>query len=166
MANDSACTDDGARRVGEGLLARSLPEPEWTHGAHFAATVYLLRVRPDIDLDRLMPGIIWRYNAAVGRPNSDQRGYHETITRFYLAAVRAFLAREPGGGLGETISRLTESSFGQRAFPLRYWSPEVLGSVEARRVWVEPDRAPLDLATCSLVPSRDGDSRWKPRPQN
>ena len=27
--------------------------------------------------------------------------------------------------------------------PLRHWSPEVLGSPEARRSWVEPDRGAL-----------------------
>lgn len=28
-------------RVAEGLLNRSLPKAEWTHEAHFAATMYL-----------------------------------------------------------------------------------------------------------------------------
>lgn len=163
MASEVGVWGDAAvRRIGEGLLDRSLPEPEWTHQAHLAATVYLLLERPGLDLDRLLPGIIWRYNAAVGTPNSDQRGYHETITRFYLAAVRAFLARVPPDGTGATVTRLARSSFGQRGFALRFWRPETLRSVEARRVWVEPDLRPLDLATCPLEPLAGGEAQWKP----
>ena len=36
--------DDAAvRHVGEGLLARTLPKPEWTHEAHLAACLWLIR---------------------------------------------------------------------------------------------------------------------------
>ena len=42
----------------KGLLARTLPRPEWTHEAHLAATTYLLLKRPDIDLDEELPGLI------------------------------------------------------------------------------------------------------------
>ncbi len=44
-------------RIGEGLLARTLPRADWTHEAHLAATIYLLSSRPDIDLDAELPGI-------------------------------------------------------------------------------------------------------------
>ena len=45
-------------RIGEGLLARTLPRPDWTHEAHLAATSYLLTRRPEIDLDSELPEII------------------------------------------------------------------------------------------------------------
>ena len=45
-------------RVGEGLLARSLPRAEWTHEAHLAATTYLLLKHPEINLDTALPGLI------------------------------------------------------------------------------------------------------------
>jgi hypothetical protein len=38
-------------------------------------------------LEEIRRGII-AYNAAVGTPNSDTRGYHETITAFYVWAIR------------------------------------------------------------------------------
>ena len=40
---------------------------------------------------------------------------------------------------------LIRSRFAQHDFPLDYYSREHLFSVEARRVWVEPDRAPFDF---------------------
>ena len=47
---------------------------------------------PDIDLDAELPGIIRRFNESVGGVNSDTQGYHETITRTYVAGVRLFLS--------------------------------------------------------------------------
>jgi hypothetical protein len=148
--------DEEVAQVGEGVLSRTLPEPEWTHQAHFAALVHLLRDRPEIDLDRHLPRIIWRYNIAVGTPNNESRGYHETITRFYLMAVRVFLARlEDEAGPGTIVTRLVNSAFGQVGFPLRYYERDVLQ-------WVEPDLAPFDFETCPMEPDDAmTDARWK-----
>ena len=49
-------TDAEIVRIGEGLLARTLPRADWTHEAHLAATTYLLTRRPDIDLDARAAG--------------------------------------------------------------------------------------------------------------
>ena len=89
--------DAAVVRVGEGLLARTLPRAEWTHEAHLAACLWLLRERPDIDLDEALPGIVRGYNAAVGGVNDDAQGYHDTITRAYLAGARAHLASRATG---------------------------------------------------------------------
>ncbi len=53
-------------RIGEGLIARTLPRPDWTHEAHLAAMTYLLVRRPDIDLGAQLPDIIRSYHASVG----------------------------------------------------------------------------------------------------
>ena len=98
-----------------------------------------------------MPKIIRRYNEATGGVNSDTEGYHETITQFYLKAIRAALARLPAGtALWETCNRVIGSPFGDRAFPLAFYSRERLFSVEARRHWVEPDLKPLDFDPIAL----------------
>ena len=36
--------DTDVVHIGEGLVARTLPRPEWTHEAHLAATTYLCGV--------------------------------------------------------------------------------------------------------------------------
>ncbi|MBX9886024.1 MAG: hypothetical protein K2X68_13745 [Novosphingobium sp.] len=135
--------DDAAvRRVGEGLLARSLPRPEWTHEAHLAACLWLLRERPDFVPERDMPGTISAYNLAVGTENSDSVGYHETLTQLYIRGVRAFAETLPeGAGLVEAVNALLASEIGDRQWPLCFYSKERLFSVEARRGWVEPDLA-------------------------
>jgi hypothetical protein len=129
-------------RIGEGLLARTLPRPDWTHEAHLAATTYLLTRRPDVDIDRDLPGIIRGYNESVGGVNSDSEGYHETITRLFLHGVRLFFAEasahEP---LHELVNELLLSPMGRRDWPLRFYSRERLFSVAARRDFIAPDVA-------------------------
>ena len=128
--------------IGEGLLARTLPRAEWTHEAHLAATTYLLLRRPDLDLDRELPGLIRRYNESVGGVNSDSEGYHETITQVFLHGVRLFLSEaDTAEPPHELVNELLLSPMGRRDWPLRFYSPEMLFSVEARRDFVAPDIA-------------------------
>ena len=144
-------TEAEVAAIGEGLLTRTLPKEDWTHAAHCTAAVYLLKRRPDLDLPSELPGIIRAYNEATGVPNSDTDGYHETITQFYIRAVRAFLARVPHDAtLADTCNRLIASSFGERNFPLRFYSRDRLFSVEGRRGWLDPDLQPLEFDDISL----------------
>lgn len=127
--------------VGEGLIARTLPRPEWTHEAHLAACLYIVREREDIAAERDLPGIIARYNESVGGMNDDTQGYHETITQVFIAAIRAHLAEHPAGeGLVQSVNALLASERGTRDWPLRFYSRERLFSVEARRGFIEPDQ--------------------------
>ena len=137
-------SDEAVAHVGEGLLTRILPRDEWTHEAHLAATTYLLLKHPEIDLDVELPRLIRRYNESVGGVNSDSEGYHETITRVYLRGVRLFLAEaDPREPLFELVNELLLSPMGRREWPLRFYSPQHLFSVEARRNWVRPDLASI-----------------------
>ena len=132
-------SDAEIERIGEGLIARTLSREDWTHEAHLAATTWLL-LRTDIDLDTELPGIIRRFNESVGGVNSDTEGYHETITRTFLAGVRLFLAEVKNGeALYEIVNGLLLSPMGRRDWPLRFYSRELLSSVEARRGSVDPD---------------------------
>jgi hypothetical protein len=133
-------SDAEIEHIGEGLLERSLLRAEWTHEAHLAATTYLLLRRPDLDIDRKLPGIIRSFNESVGGVNSDTEGYHETITRVFLRGVRLFLEdADVSDPLHELVNELLSSPVGRRDWPLRFYSPQRLFSVEARRHLVEPD---------------------------
>ena len=133
-------SDAEIEHIGEGLLARTLPRKEWTHEAHLAATTYLLLKRPDVNVDRELPELIRRYNESVGGVNSDSEGYHETITRVFLHGLRLFLEEaDRSDPLHELVNELLLSPMGRRDWPLRFYSPQRLFSVEARRQFVEPD---------------------------
>jgi hypothetical protein len=135
--------DDAAvRHVGEGLLARTLPKPEWTHEAHLAACLWLLTERPDIDAERDLPAIISAYNEAVGGVNDATQGYHHTITLTYVAAVRDLLARvAPALPLAEKVNILLAAPQGRRDWPLTLYSRDRLFSVDARLSYLPPDLA-------------------------
>jgi hypothetical protein len=136
---DPFTSDEEIATIGYGLLGRTLPKTAWTHAAHFAATLWLLQCRPEVEISREMPGIIRGYNEATGGANTDTGGYHETITQASIRAARAFLVEAPLRPLFVTCNALMQSRLGSPEWLLEYWTRSRLFSVEARRKWLEPD---------------------------
>jgi hypothetical protein len=135
------------RRIGHGLIDLSLPKAEWTHAAHFAAALWLMRYRSGRNLAQLMPELIRAYNEATGVANTPTAGYHETITQASLRAARATLARHsPTVPVYEIANALLASPLGRSDWLLEFWSKPLLFSIEARREWCDPDRKPLPFA--------------------
>ena len=90
-------TDDaGIERIACGLIDRTLPKPEWTHRAHFAAALWLLS-HPDV-LAKAggMAPIIRQYNEATGVRNNDSGGYHARGGGDVGRQLRRVLGRRPG----------------------------------------------------------------------
>lgn len=121
---------------------RTLPHAEWTHAAHLRiAWLHLARYSLDEAHLRMRAGII-RLNAAHGLVESPERGYHETLTRVWLALVAAARARDPGA---DSASFLASHALGRDA-PLRHYTRERLFSLPARAMFVPPDVEPLPTA--------------------
>ena len=89
-------------------------------------------------------------NDAHGTANTDSGGYHETITAAYVVLIAEFLRRAEASDrdLAEHVQALLASPVASREALLVFYSKPRLFSVEARRGWVEPDRAPLSLDAC------------------
>lgn len=134
----TALTNTDIERIARGVIDRTLPKAEWTHAAHFAAALWMI-TRHGPDAERLMPGMIRAYNEATNTPNTDTGGYHETITLASLRAARFMLEAHPDTALSDVLAALMAREFGKSGWLLAYWRKETLFSVEARRVWVEPD---------------------------
>ncbi|MFN7398161.1 MAG: hypothetical protein ACK5SX_03645 [Sandaracinobacter sp.] len=92
----------------------------------------LILEHPEIALDQELRGIVSSYNEAVGGVNDSRQSSYETLTRFWRANARAFLAADPTGA---------------RDAALRHFGRDRLFSVAARLGVVEPDlmRFPLDI---------------------
>jgi hypothetical protein len=127
--------------IGRGLLDCTLPKADWTHAAHFAAALWLI----ERDEGSRIAAAIRAYNESVGTPNTDSSGYHETITQASMRVARVFRAARKDLPLYRVCNELMMSEPRRSDWLLRYWSREVLFSVEARRRWVEPDLRPLEL---------------------
>jgi len=137
----SSLTDADIERIGRGMAGLSLPKAEWTHAAHFAAALWL--IRSGVDAEAEMPRLIRAYNVTTGGENTDTAGYHETITQASLRATRAWLAARPGVSLAEALAGLLASPCGRSDWLLAHWSRERLFSPVARRAWTDPDLQPL-----------------------
>lgn len=137
-------SDAEVRHLGEGLLACTLTRAEWTHEAHLASCLWLLVERPDIVPERDLPAIIRRFNESIGGINDDMQGYHETITQCFIIGARQVLGRtDEALPLWQKVNTLLMMPEGRRDWPLAFYSRDRLFSVEARLVFVAPDRTPL-----------------------
>ncbi len=136
------------QRIAEAFNDCTLPESEWSHEAHLRVGLWhLLRYSPTEALDRLRAGIR-KFNTACGIANTDTSGYHETITRFYVAIIEHFLERsdEPTAATDSSIDQLAEkliTTYGDKHLPFDYYSRDRLMSPLARRQGIEPDLKPL-----------------------
>ncbi len=118
---------------------RTLAEAAWTHSAHLrVAWMHLERFGFDEAHLRMRVGII-RLNAAHGLVETAERGYHETLTRTWLALVGD--ARERGP-CADSVAFVATGAPDRQA-PLRHYSRERLFSLAARATFVAPDLAPL-----------------------
>ncbi|WP_260923392.1 hypothetical protein [Novosphingobium sp. 9] len=123
-----------------GLLNRSLPKVQWTHEAHFAAVLWLLRHRPESSEPAALRAIIRAYNEATGTANTDSSGYHHTITLASLRAAKAWLDDRQ---LADVLAEIMASSLGRSDWLLMHWSRGRLFSPLARRDWVAPNLVDL-----------------------
>ncbi|MEZ5681937.1 MAG: hypothetical protein R3E14_11680 [Erythrobacter sp.] len=139
-------TDDDFARLATSVLDASLPHGEWTHEAHFALALWMLRHRPEGASPQDFRRIIMRLNDAHGTPNTDNSGYHHTITIASIEAARSCLSRHDGNEpLAHVLKSLVDGPCGRSGWILAYWSRDRLFSVAARRDWVEPDLQTLSF---------------------
>lgn len=135
-------TDDEIGALARDMMACQLPKARWTHAAHFAAALWLLRERGAAAFDE-MPGLIRRYNESVGGRNTDTEGYHETITQASLRVASRALAAAGDAPLTAVLADMMAGTYGRSGWIFDYWTKERLLSAEARRAWLAPDLAPL-----------------------
>ena len=128
------------------FLACAIPREEWTHRAHLVVGAWhVQRYGPEEALARLRVGIR-RLNEANGVANSATSGYHETITRAFVALLAQLLGACPAGmSPGERVVRVVDGPLADKDVLLAFYSQAHLMSAAARAGWIEPDLAPLEL---------------------
>lgn len=112
---------------------------EWTHAAHLTAALWYCRNHDLETATAKMREGIFKLNAAHGTPNTPKRGYHETLTIIWMRVIAHFLsATETKSSLKDAANAVIEV-FNDSAFPLKFYSRELLFSPPARAKYVEPD---------------------------
>jgi hypothetical protein len=121
-----------------------LPKERWTHEAHLLTGACYVHAQGQAAAMEKMRGCIQRYNESVGGKNTETSGYHETITMAWIKLLDGLL-REVGMIERADFARIAVERFaGDKEIFRRYYSFDLVGSVEARRSWVEPTLAAFD----------------------
>ncbi|MFK7757980.1 MAG: DinB family protein [Flavobacteriales bacterium] len=124
---------------------RKLPKVEWTHEAHLIVSLwYCINYKPEEAL-KLLRAKITLYNQTVGTPNTDEEGYHETVTRFWIWQTNHFIQESESNNFADMCTSFIFSKQGHKEAPLQYYSKELLFSKTARNVWVRPDLKEMDI---------------------
>ncbi len=107
----------------------------WTHAAHVRIGWIILETSNNFDeaLTRLRSGIM-KFNST-----QNSIGYHETIT---VAFARIIASRRNAGGTWKIFSEVHTDLFQKNCLE-EFYSAESLKSNEARKNFIEPDRAKL-----------------------
>ena len=118
----------------------TLPKAAWTHSAHVAVAAYYAFDHPvETTFDKMKFGLL-RFNNAVGTANTEDSGYHETLTRFWAGLVSEFVRRTGFASRFEAV-RGAVAEFGEDSGRYRrYYSFDALKDRRARREWIPPDR--------------------------
>jgi hypothetical protein len=117
----------------------TLPRAEWTHHAHLVVALWYLVRHTEAEATKLTRDGIKRYNKACGVETTKTSGYHETITVFYIRAIRKFLSTANRDCTLAALANSLINICGDKNLPLEYYSRERLMSWEARTAWLEPD---------------------------
>jgi len=135
-----------------GFKDGSWPGSDFHHSHHLAIAVHYLESEPEPMT--VLRDSIRRYNVSQGGENTEDRGYHETITRFWLEIVRRYMATLPAGLSRLEITRRVIDEFApQRDLFRRYYDFDVLASREARANWIAPNQAPPGTTSIFPTPS-------------
>lgn len=137
-------TEDEVISVFRRFEDRTLQKAEWTHAAHLTVGLcYLVRHPIGVALNLMRDGICW-LNDRHGTPNTDDSGYHETLTLFWLDRINEFLETDTDElSLLEKANQCLDALL-DRDLPLRSYSRELLFSPAARRGYIEPDLSGIE----------------------
>ena len=134
-----------AEKLVEGFTQCTLSKNDWTHESHLIAGLYMLAHHGDRALDEMRPRVM-RFNLSVGGVNDDQNGYHETLTVFWLWAIREMFADDNGKVVWDQEALddlLFDENLADRNMWQEFYAKETMMSVAARRGFVQPDRKPM-----------------------
>jgi len=131
------------QRFVEAWKSGRLPKAEWTHAAHVAMAAYFAFDHAAEATFAIMKAGILHHNTSGGTPNTEDNGYHETLTRFWAGEIGAFIRTGRFPSRLEAVRAAVEEFGRDRDRFRQFYSFDVVRDRRARREWVAPDR---DLA--------------------
>ena len=121
--------------------SRTLPGDRWTHEAHLRTAWMHLKRHPIDDAHILIRVGIILLNASHGLTETPQRGYHETVTRAYLAIIAGLMRTDDSPDSLAFVTRHADQL--KKGATLRHYTQALITSPHARAAFVPPDVEPL-----------------------
>jgi hypothetical protein len=131
------------QRFVEAWKSGKLPKPAWTHAAHVAMAAYFAFDHASEATFAIMKAGILHHNMSVGTPNTEDNGYHETLTRFWSSEIGEFVRHGRFTSRFEAVRAAVSAFGGDRDRFRQFYSFDVVRDRRARREWVAPDRNPV-----------------------
>jgi len=120
--------------------AGQLTKPEWTHAAHVGTAAYRAFHLDEEPLFRHMKAHIIHHNECVGTANTEDNGYHETLTRFWVTTISEFVNNGHFSTRFEAVKQAAQAFGEDRERHRRYYDFDVVRDRRARREWIKPER--------------------------
>jgi hypothetical protein len=127
---------------------QTLPVVAWTHEAHLTVALYHLYHYEQAEATCLLRSGIITYNNAVGTANNANKGYHETITLFWIKIISNYLknitkTNSKDEDFVTICNDFLHSKYAKKDYLLEFYSPEIIFSIFARAFWINPDKKDL-----------------------
>lgn len=139
-----SCTIPEIESLNRLFDAAAVPQDAWTHEAHLLVGFYhVLHYGRAESTIRLRSRII-TMNYIHGVPNTASRGYHETITLFWIWVIETYIGKFGGAHEESCYRQFLESPYSRADTLFRFYTKERVFSVEARAHWTTPDLLPVE----------------------
>lgn len=122
----------------------SLPASEWTHEAHLTVALWFLRYHTVDEATCFLRSGIITYNKASGGENTPVRGYHETMTLFWIKAIHAYVLRNAQLDVLTLVNGFLKSPYAAKDHPFTFYTRDLILSTRARAFWIDPDLRSLE----------------------
>lgn len=133
-----------------GFSDKTLPKQEWTHQAHIIVALWHNKHHDFDTALALVKEKIKTYNLAVGTLNTEDSGYHESLTIFWMMLTRKYLLEHPDFSLEELVDHFLRSEYASKDYPFQFYSRETLFSKKARKGWQNGDLKRFPLLSAGL----------------
>lgn len=130
---------------------QSLPAEDWTHEAHLAVAGWYLKHYDFYDACCRIKSGIFSLNNAHGTPNHAGRGYHETLTWFWMTVMSCWAEQSKHQTPAAMVNAFLEHIPNNRLLVAGFYEPADIMAPDYRAFRVMPVKQELNWTTLQAV---------------
>ncbi|HIK05833.1 MAG TPA: hypothetical protein IGS40_14155 [Trichormus sp. M33_DOE_039] len=142
-AKDKYQTIDEIESIIKSFNNCTLPRNQWDHHAHLTVALWYLIHYQKPEVIYLIRESIQKYNQSMNIITTNNSGYHETMTLFWIDLVSQYLKNNHAENCLLTLTNQLIHEYGDKNLVFDYYSKNLIMSCEALQNWVNPDLQPI-----------------------